>query len=510
MVRLGSDIGGIDLNPGETITVGDQVYELTEDGELRGVDSLRVEKAAIDSNESIVRDTLDFATGQSVVGDDGTWYVSDGSDFYNGDSPFDLDTVGSLPESANTDNNCLHLTAGGSLLHSVNGEIIRSTNGGESWSTVQSLNESGNRIWTFTENGSGTIFASEYAQGVHLWKSTDDGETWSEHDTPDIADHIHKIRFHPADDDRVIMTQGDAEPVGYYRSDDEGESWDLFTPIGNEDMTGSGQMVGIGFDPNDPDIYYLGTDSAWFEGIIKIEDDGSGEPEVVHAQTGLTSSGPVATSGGVFTFRTVEMADRHFVTASTVDEGEEDMVWASTGPDAERWRAVSTADPGWRETTSSQGPGETVIDGNSVPYLISQDEVLWTPELMNPMYGMFANNYIPDGHPMFVPDGSSIRFENFRLRNDPGNQDRLQLQDDTDGSRVFDIRPDQFILRRELRIDDQINLQNNVVRQWHEGDNLDGGDLEWSELAFDRENQQLVYRTDGGDEIWRFDATNVE
>jgi hypothetical protein len=43
MVRLGSDIGGIDLNPGETITVGDQVYELTEDGELRGVESLRVE-----------------------------------------------------------------------------------------------------------------------------------------------------------------------------------------------------------------------------------------------------------------------------------------------------------------------------------------------------------------------------------------------------------------------------------------------------------------------------------
>jgi hypothetical protein len=43
MVRLGSDIGGIDLNPGETITVGDQVYELTEDGELRGVESLHVE-----------------------------------------------------------------------------------------------------------------------------------------------------------------------------------------------------------------------------------------------------------------------------------------------------------------------------------------------------------------------------------------------------------------------------------------------------------------------------------
>jgi peptidoglycan/xylan/chitin deacetylase (PgdA/CDA1 family) len=47
MVRLGSDIGGIDLNPGETITVGDQVYELTEDGELRGVDSLRVEEAGV-------------------------------------------------------------------------------------------------------------------------------------------------------------------------------------------------------------------------------------------------------------------------------------------------------------------------------------------------------------------------------------------------------------------------------------------------------------------------------
>jgi uncharacterized Zn finger protein len=49
MVRLGSDIGGIDLQPGETITVGDTVYELTEDGELRGVESLHVEETRTDS-----------------------------------------------------------------------------------------------------------------------------------------------------------------------------------------------------------------------------------------------------------------------------------------------------------------------------------------------------------------------------------------------------------------------------------------------------------------------------
>jgi hypothetical protein len=394
--------------------VDELLKRISEDGEEYSPDSLHTEEARIRSNRSVARGTTDFTTSLTTLTDDGTWYAVDDDTLYSttGD-PVDFDTVGSIGYAVNRTGSSLHITAEGTFIAGADGEIIRSTDEGQSWSSVQALEGSDNRTWAISENSRGDLIANEYQDGNALWQSTDDGQTWdliADDDTfSEWPHHIHKARYHPADDDRIICTGGDRPGGGIYRSDDNGETWENVKFFG-----GDGHLyVGLACHPTDPERYILGSDAADpIEGIAMVHDDGE-DPELDYFYSVNSSKMTTGSSGGVFTFRTVETDDGGFYVGSTVNESSESMVVVSDDLDGHRWRSVTTTQHGgWRQASATQGAGETVIDIDDTELMVGRGDVFALNDINNPLYGTSRNSYYGDREVLWMAAGSRLHVEN--------------------------------------------------------------------------------------------------
>lgn len=64
-------------------------------------------------------------------------------------------------------------------------------------------------------------------EGARVWRSTDNGTTWTETLTVAAARHVHAVKADPWEEGRVWATVGDetANGAGLYRSDDDGVTW---------------------------------------------------------------------------------------------------------------------------------------------------------------------------------------------------------------------------------------------------------------------------------------------
>ncbi|MEO1366535.1 MAG: glycosyl hydrolase, partial [Acidobacteriota bacterium] len=116
----------------------------------------------------------------------------------------------------------------------------------------------GDRIWIGT--GEDNASRSSYG-GVGVFLSEDGGESW-EHKGLRESDRIGRIVIDPRDPQRVFVgvsgrlyTEGGER--GVYRTEDDGESWELVLSTGDDGWTG---IIDMALDPSNPDVIYA---AAW-------------------------------------------------------------------------------------------------------------------------------------------------------------------------------------------------------------------------------------------------------
>lgn len=110
-----------------------------------------------------------------------------------------------------------------------NGSLNRSTNGGNTWSGITGISETGAWVTPWIEDPvtSNTLWAGF----VNVWKSTNGGATWTKKSTFTNTAALNAIAVSPANN-LIIWT---AKAGGFYKSADGGTTWTTITnaPAGN-------------------------------------------------------------------------------------------------------------------------------------------------------------------------------------------------------------------------------------------------------------------------------------
>jgi len=150
---------------------------------------------------------------------------------------------------------------------SVGGGVWKTTDGGESWSSVSdgffggSIGAVAVSEWdpnvVFVGGGEKTV-RGNVSHGDGMWKSTDAGKTWKNVGLTDSR-HIPRVRIHPRDPDTVYAAVlghlfGPSRQRGVYRTRDGGKNWERILYI--NDHAGA---VDLALDPTNPRIVYAST-----------------------------------------------------------------------------------------------------------------------------------------------------------------------------------------------------------------------------------------------------------
>jgi PKD repeat protein len=161
------------------------------------------------------------------------------------------------------------------IIATSNVGIFRTNDGGDSWNIVT---QGHFKDLEFKPENPNLVFASSYAYGggAAIFRSVDSGLTWTKINQLSESDRI-ELAVTRANPNRIYAVASWAETSGYlgmYRSDDSGDTWDLIH--GNETLnllgwsTSGDDSGGQGWydlacaaDPNDADIVYVGGVNVW-------------------------------------------------------------------------------------------------------------------------------------------------------------------------------------------------------------------------------------------------------
>ncbi|NOX64663.1 MAG: exo-alpha-sialidase, partial [Chlorobi bacterium] len=268
------------------------IWKSTNDGAAWTQTSL---PSQINNATCIVQDTR--------TGHEDTWYIgtgeargnsaSGGNAFYLGDGIFkSIDngqswsripsTVRNTPQTYNFPFNLVHALAinpaTGTLFAAASNVIMRSANGGDSWTTVRgSLANSTPTFVTASTNGYIYAAVNSSVADKGIWKSTNDGASWS-NITPAGFPQVYNrviIAVAPSDPNRIYLLahtpgSGADSPAGvgdehsFWVSMDGGNSWTERTNnLPNADNVAGYSSQG-GYDmvmavkPNDPNYVVVG------------------------------------------------------------------------------------------------------------------------------------------------------------------------------------------------------------------------------------------------------------
>jgi hypothetical protein len=228
----------------------------------------------------------------------------------------------------------LFASARGTLFVSADGSpLYRSTDGGESWSA--SLDVS---VWRMDEDDAGDLYAGNYtSDGVHhatLFRSSDEGGSWSRVFEDTANDHIHTVRW----DDltgRLYISFGDGPTRGQAVSEDRGRTFRILA---------SGRHEGH-------------TDLALDEGYLFWgSDDGSGRVYRVDRGTGETRT---LLGGSQYMWFAVGAGDEIYVgTAPSNPRGGERAALLASADQGETWQKLLEGRP-------SRRPYDRLFGGDS-------------------------------------------------------------------------------------------------------------------------------------------------
>lgn len=374
---------------------GNEIEIDEETGELI-TDSLATEEARITDNQSVSVD-LGRSYLNTAVTDDGTYYGLRKSDD-DSDLVLDKTTEPFAPESwsevnrwtgaapsVNTGHG-VYITSQGTLILGFDGSIQRSTDGGSSFTSVQSI---GGSLWGISESSSGQVVATNYETNASdmLYESTDDGKTWSvlADDTDfGFADHTHKVDIHPQNDN-IIVTGGDSNKL-FYRSEDGGSTWTEFNAL----LT---QYVAVSPHPTDGSVWYLGHDGGTPttndnapRGIVKVTDNGGSDlTQEIVANFNIH---PTNGAEGSFGVNPVYDADNDegYLIADNHDANDEALyAWNSSTLDGTDWSAIAPIDEYAAGVTVQQGP-YTSLDASTASAVVSHRAVD-LDTATDPLYG---------------------------------------------------------------------------------------------------------------------------
>lgn len=158
-------------------------------------------------------------------------------------------------------------TPGGAYVSSDAQGVLKTTNGGATWSPVNS--GLGNpMVWSFALDPQHpqNLFAGCYYIGStvyrDLYRSTNGGQSWSLASTDADAGNVTHLVIDPENPLNLYANMGLSG--GVYRSRDGGMTWDQATAgLGNRDLGG------LVIDPSDPRVLYAATG---YEGLFKTTD----------------------------------------------------------------------------------------------------------------------------------------------------------------------------------------------------------------------------------------------
>ena len=206
-------------------------------------ESYSIGEIAIDPSNS---SNVWVGTGENVSGRHVGW--GDGV-YRSRDGGMTWQNVG-LPHSEHISKILVHPEDGNVILVAAEGPlwsaggdrgVYRSTDGGENWTAVLTIDEdTGATDLEFHPTDPSIVYAATFqrrrhtwgymagGEGSGIWKSTDGGANWREITTGLPSGDIGKIGLAvtPADPDRVYATIEAAADQGFYRSMDRGESWE--------------------------------------------------------------------------------------------------------------------------------------------------------------------------------------------------------------------------------------------------------------------------------------------
>lgn len=188
------------------------------------------------------------------------------------------------------------------------GSILRTTNGGATWSEVLELpgvthaNPHGLRPIAFAPSDSSTVYAGFCQQGLHadpheldfsasfgVYRSTNGGQTWAAANgdlpNPVRGRNVTALAVSHQDPDTVYLGLREG---GVYKTTDGGSTWTHVTAQSANDWTGTwptgspvrrDSILSLAIDPNDDDVVYAGTN---LFGLYRTGDGGATWVQIVH------------------------------------------------------------------------------------------------------------------------------------------------------------------------------------------------------------------------------------
>jgi photosystem II stability/assembly factor-like uncharacterized protein len=140
-----------------------------------------------------------------------------------------------------------------------NGDIMKSSDAGATWTKIKSLNKTITSM--VISNGDSRIILIGTSSG--LWRTTDGGATWL-----DETDGLEKFKngenIFKIVQDKNGSTFLLASEYGLLRSSDGGDNWGSIKLLTSPNQV---TVYGLTIDPNDPNIIYYATDDIFYKSI---------------------------------------------------------------------------------------------------------------------------------------------------------------------------------------------------------------------------------------------------
>ncbi|MGH9479508.1 MAG: VPS10 domain-containing protein, partial [Terriglobales bacterium] len=234
---------------------------------VKAVDSIGSLAIARSNPQVIYAGTGDLITGLALNEGNGMYKSTDGGQSWEQSGLEHTHRIARILVDPHNPDLVLAATQGDYHFKSPDRGVYRSTDGGATWTKVLYRDDmTGARDMDAAFDDPSEVFATtylhynpnpglhtRYENGTALYKSTDEGATWTEisgHGLPTLSGRIGVAVAPNTQGRRVFLIGG----FGLYRSDDGGATWARATR--DRRITGSDYICGVYVDTANPDIVY--------------------------------------------------------------------------------------------------------------------------------------------------------------------------------------------------------------------------------------------------------------